>query len=173
MDHQPHVHAQSAISGVYYVRVPPQAGDLKLQDPRGFPMFPFERSHYISPEEGDLVLFPGWLPHAVLPTMGDEPRIAIAFNLVVSEPVYAFPPLPCLCLCVCVSVSVHVCLRVCVSVSVPVCLCVCACVSVSVFAAYWSLLSSHTHVPCPVQQQQAPPSSWHDTIFVHHVLDVE
>lgn len=57
------------------------SGSFELHDPRGFPKYPFEHHHSIKPTEGDLVLFPGWMPHGVLPTYGPEPRIAIAFNL--------------------------------------------------------------------------------------------
>ncbi|EGD72217.1 hypothetical protein PTSG_00238 [Salpingoeca rosetta] len=81
IDHQAHVHFGSAVSGVYYVRTPALSGELKFPDPRGFPKFPFERAHYMAPVAGDLVLFPGWMPHTVLPTAGKEPRVAIAFNL--------------------------------------------------------------------------------------------
>ena len=34
----------------------------------------------LAPQPGSVLLFPGWLPHAVLPHDGDEPRISISFN---------------------------------------------------------------------------------------------
>ena len=34
----------------------------------------------VSPEPGSVLLFPGWLPHAVLPHDGNMPRLSISFN---------------------------------------------------------------------------------------------
>jgi len=81
ISHQLHVHTGSIFSGVYYVKVPPTAGGFRAVDPRGHPQYPFQHSVTVNPEEGDLVIFPGWMPHTVLPTMGGDPRIAIAFNI--------------------------------------------------------------------------------------------
>ena len=33
------------------------------------------------PEPGLMILFPSYVPHAVLPHRGDRPRISIAFNV--------------------------------------------------------------------------------------------
>mmetsp|Transcript_33302 Transcript_33302/g.48215 ORF Transcript_33302/g.48215 Transcript_33302/m.48215 type:complete len:280 (+) Transcript_33302:476-1315(+) len=76
--HQPHVTEDALVGGVYYVRVPPNAGRLELYDPRGKsplrdlndpmspPSPPFHRVVGVQPVEGKLVLFPGWLVHSVL-----------------------------------------------------------------------------------------------------------
>lgn len=61
------------------------SGSFELHDSRGSPKYPFEHHHSIKPIEGDLVIFPGWQPHGVLPTYGAEPRVAIAFNIQVSD----------------------------------------------------------------------------------------
>eukprot|EP01036_Dinobryon_divergens_P024731 gene24731-33204_t len=76
--HQPHVTDDALVGGVYYVRVPAWSGRLELYDPRGKsplrdlddplspPLPPFHRVRAVLPEEGKLVLFPGWLVHSVL-----------------------------------------------------------------------------------------------------------
>lgn len=99
----------SLVGGVYYVRVPPRSGELLLFDPRGMsPMLsanvseavrakaeamgtpkstpPFHRTVSITPTDGKMVLFPGWLVHQVLPSRGldvarDGHRISISVNL--------------------------------------------------------------------------------------------
>ena len=53
--------------------------DIEFFDPRGA-LPPFGKSLRISPKEGDLILFPGYLSHAVHPTMTRSPRISVSFN---------------------------------------------------------------------------------------------
>ena len=68
--HQTHVHPHGALSGVYYVHVPPSAGLLTLFDPRGVhaaPPFGITTVEH-APSAGDVVAFPPWLPHAVSPS---------------------------------------------------------------------------------------------------------
>ena len=59
--HTPHVHQESAVSGVFYVSVPPQSGPISFDDPRGMrPPFAANRLvHY--PSAGELLLFPPWI----------------------------------------------------------------------------------------------------------------
>lgn len=79
--HDAHEHIDSLLSGVYYPKVPANAGQLMFQDPRGT-RWPFNRNvFYIQPEEGDIILFPSWLMHTVLPTEGGDARVSIAFNV--------------------------------------------------------------------------------------------
>jgi uncharacterized protein (TIGR02466 family) len=89
----PHIHPESAWSGVYYV----DAGDpdgtipsnscLELLDPRSAaggvhtPGDPFGHPVRIAPVAGLLILFPGWLTHWVHPHSGRRERIAISFNV--------------------------------------------------------------------------------------------
>jgi uncharacterized protein (TIGR02466 family) len=83
--HQPHVTEDALVGGVYYIHCPEGSGELELFDPRGkHPIHgltevetvveegdrsvgepPFHRSHSIVPQEGNLILFPGWLVHSV------------------------------------------------------------------------------------------------------------
>ena len=70
--------------------MPRAAGRLIFKDPRGF-LPPFDQSSIRhTPVEGEVVLFPPWLPHAVAPARGDcrspqhgrprEPRVSLSFN---------------------------------------------------------------------------------------------
>lgn len=89
-----HTHAGADFAGVYYVRVPKGSGTLRFRDPRQQPgLFapPIEKfTTYTAeaidffPEEGRLLLFPGWLEHEVRANdikSRDETRISISFNL--------------------------------------------------------------------------------------------
>jgi uncharacterized protein (TIGR02466 family) len=92
--HAPHVHPDSAWSGVYYVdpgdaATPdqPLSGVLELLDPRAgvelvtAPGDPYGEPFRIRPEAGLMVVFPSWLHHWVHPYVGAAPRIAISFNV--------------------------------------------------------------------------------------------
>lgn len=60
------------ISGVYYLSVPADSGNLVLYT---------EEPVYIEPEEGKLVLFPPTLEHEVLKNMGKGTRLSVGFNV--------------------------------------------------------------------------------------------
>jgi uncharacterized protein (TIGR02466 family) len=86
-----HTHPGATWSGVYYVdhgeTTPDAEGTaLHLSDPcpaRTNIFFPALSTSniLIKPEPGLMVLFPSYLPRAVLPHRGDRPRISIAFNV--------------------------------------------------------------------------------------------
>ena len=89
----PHVHGGTYWAAVYYVSVGDgEGGELVLHDPR----MPGLRMHApgvrfknlgpevkaeIKPEEGLLVLFPGWVSHSVEPWQGTGERISVAMNI--------------------------------------------------------------------------------------------
>jgi len=87
---RPHTHPGATWSGVYYVdhgETKPDAGGaaIHLFDPnpaRTNIFFPdlSASSVVLKPEPGLMILFPSYVPHAVLPHRGDRPRISIAFN---------------------------------------------------------------------------------------------
>ncbi len=89
--HSGHVHPHSVISGTYYVRAPPGASALKLEDPRlpmtmaAPPRRPDAPSHqrpfvYLQPEAGRLLMWESWLRHEVPPNAAKSDRISVSFN---------------------------------------------------------------------------------------------
>lgn len=89
--HAAHIHPHCAISGTYYVRVPPKAGAIRFEDPRlGLMMAapPRKKSARaenqtfvdIAPKAGQLLLWESWLRHGVEANQTRTPRISISFN---------------------------------------------------------------------------------------------
>ena len=104
--HPSHTHADSMVSGVYYIRVPSNnAHKICFQDPKGTDLYnpestfdlrppPFDNEFEFQPSDGDLILFPSWLPHRVVsPMEGNQAekynnidmdnvsRLSLAFNV--------------------------------------------------------------------------------------------
>jgi uncharacterized protein (TIGR02466 family) len=89
--HAPHIHPHSAISGTYYVTVPPGSGVIRFEDPR-LPMMmaapprrksakPENRSFVgVRPRPGLLLLWESWLRHGVETSRASSPRISLSFN---------------------------------------------------------------------------------------------
>ncbi len=86
-----HLHLDTSIilSGVYYVSVPENSGNIRFYDPRGawvkemIDHHYFNDNyeyHYITPKEGLILFFPSWLEHDVEESQSDEERISIGFN---------------------------------------------------------------------------------------------
>jgi len=91
---KPHVHPNSLFSGVYYVKTPPNCGQLICQDPRpgiqtcmpnrkkGQPPKHLWREVHLQPQENRAIMFPSWLWHSVQPNQSNEDRISISFNFI-------------------------------------------------------------------------------------------
>jgi len=93
-----HTHPNSLWSGVYYVKVPKNSGDLFIEDPRTachitmpnrVDNLPRElwRVVVYKAVEGRLIFFPSWLPHGVDMNMNTEKgekswRISVSFNFI-------------------------------------------------------------------------------------------
>ncbi|MBW6529951.1 hypothetical protein KZ820_04325 [Sphingomonas sp. RRHST34] len=82
--HSGHLHPHSAVSGTFYVAVPPGSGALKLEDPR-LPMLmaapPRDGTFiYAEPAPGTLFLWESWLRHEVMPSTAKEERVSVSFN---------------------------------------------------------------------------------------------
>lgn len=89
--HTSHIHPHAAVSGTYYVAVPPGASALKLEDPR-LPLMmaapprkararPENRTFaYLAPQPGTLVLWESWLRHEVPLNTAEGDRISVSFN---------------------------------------------------------------------------------------------
>ena len=89
--HSSHIHPHSVISGTTYVRVPPGASSIKLEDPRHAMMMaaPVRRKDareelrsfiYPGPQAGDVLLWERWLRHEVPMNMDEDDRISVSFN---------------------------------------------------------------------------------------------
>jgi len=93
--HNTHMHEQSLCSGTYYSSTPPDSMPLILSDPRGGqpmhtdmakqeaePEAPFFHQVTFFPKEGDMLMFPSYLPHSVpMATPNSNPRVVWAYNL--------------------------------------------------------------------------------------------
>jgi len=84
----PHEHPLSAISGVLYLKCNKNSGNIKFESSSLMRHYPlnsygsklFQTYIEYQPKVGDLILFPSWLTHSVLPSLDNEDRISIAFN---------------------------------------------------------------------------------------------
>jgi uncharacterized protein (TIGR02466 family) len=89
--HTSHIHPHSVVSGTIYVRTPPGASALKLEDPRLSMMMaaPPRRADaaqdqqafvYLSPTPGAILMWESWLRHEVPANMAKSERISVSFN---------------------------------------------------------------------------------------------
>lgn len=98
----PHTHPGNLVSGAYYLRIPEgmTGGEIVFMDPRGNVnaygshaktqaglQAPWDHATVAhAPKQGDLLLFPSWLPHYVNAFRAPAPeaeRIVISFNAAV------------------------------------------------------------------------------------------
>lgn len=106
--HDIHTHGNCSWSGVYYVQVDPteqrianpQYGALNGATRFYSPLFPLLGGAHIdmgnawlqqatldvAPQEGELVLFPAFLPHKAMPYVGERDRIIVSFNAQIRAP---------------------------------------------------------------------------------------
>ncbi len=93
-----HYHARASWSGIYAVQAGdsvedrPESGQVKFYDPRNAVFMHVDPGNerldprytanpvYLQHKPGQLVIFPSWLMHEVLPYMGQTERIVVAFN---------------------------------------------------------------------------------------------
>lgn len=84
---RPHSHASqgNVVSGVYYVKVPKEPypkGCIEFINPLTVSLHHgYSASQRIIPEEGRLLLFPPYHIHYVHPVSSEEPRVVIAFDV--------------------------------------------------------------------------------------------
>jgi uncharacterized protein (TIGR02466 family) len=88
-----HTHPNSFLSGVYYVKVPQNSGELRLMDPRvqnlilvpdredNIPEEYCNQQDYI-PSENKLLIFPSYVPHLVFANESRDLRVSISFNII-------------------------------------------------------------------------------------------
>tara|TARA_B100000963_G_C22577755_1_gene649335 strand:- start:556 stop:1170 length:615 start_codon:yes stop_codon:yes gene_type:complete len=86
-----HTHPNSYLSAAYYVKTPPNCGKFIVEDPlsvsrHNYPIIEKKTSLNekvvgLDVEEGDLIIFPAYLPHKVGKNTTEEDRIVISFNI--------------------------------------------------------------------------------------------
>ena len=79
-----HYHLGSDVDmvGVYYVKVPPNSGDLILR----YKKHELDRSEWIfSPKENGFIMFEPGMVHGVSPNKNEKPRICISMNFNLNE----------------------------------------------------------------------------------------
>ena len=86
-----HNHQNCYLSASYYVRKPEDSGDITFFDPKEAKTYRFPKiekyTEYsteivtIEPREGDLLIFPSYLYHAVGENLSDDNRVVVSFNI--------------------------------------------------------------------------------------------
>lgn len=80
-----HNHSSYHFVGCYYIQAE-GTGDLVFHNPANLleecnPNSPFVSRMAITPKDGDLIVWPAWVPHEVEANMSNRQRINIAFNI--------------------------------------------------------------------------------------------
>ena len=90
-----HHHPQCNLAGVFWIKVPPKSGNLLFESPHSFTSFSevncytdkFRKNtnsyltYSYKPIEGEIVIFPSFVPHSVLKNESNEDRISYSFNI--------------------------------------------------------------------------------------------
>ena len=86
-----HTHPNCYLSAAYYVKAPKKCGRFQVENPNiakkhSYPEINFRNElnsegAAIDISEGDLLIFPAYLPHKVGKNESDEDRIVISFNI--------------------------------------------------------------------------------------------
>ena len=86
-----HTHPNNYLSAAYYVKAPENCGSFIVTNPNSVSRERITASvrktefnqniAQIKPKEGDLLLFPAYLPHSVGMNLSEEDRIVISFNI--------------------------------------------------------------------------------------------
>ncbi len=81
-----HTHRLTTIVTTYYVDVHDDCGDIRLIDPRStLGWISMEKKAYnqftYTPQNGSMIMFPGWVTHAVLHNKTDKERVALTGNI--------------------------------------------------------------------------------------------
>ena len=80
-----HTHTDDAWAGIYYLQAE-ETGNLVFTNPANLLLqcnskSPYTRKTGIKPEDGMLVIWPGWVPHEVLENKSNKQRINIAWGI--------------------------------------------------------------------------------------------
>lgn len=90
-----HIHNNSFLSGVLYIKAKKNCGNLIFRDPsyiaksmlsRSPNDFPSVHTQYTQEvSEGLMIIFPSWLPHHSQPNRSGEDRIIVSFNINIKD----------------------------------------------------------------------------------------
>ena len=90
-----HTHPNNYLSAAYYVKAPEKCGTIKFINSNTVAKERFptleqktelnQNAVEIEPKEGDLLIFPAYLSHAVNRNLSDEDRVVISFNIDISK----------------------------------------------------------------------------------------
>ena len=75
-----HIHPESVLSGIIYIKTPKLTESTNVKE--GNLVFSTHNPREISPKQGDLVIFPSYMPHETVPITTSEERVCIAFNII-------------------------------------------------------------------------------------------
>ena len=83
---QLHHHNDVDIAGTIYIQTDPACGDFYFESPVGAAPHSMVFAHlhnrvYITPQAGQIVLFPGWIQHGVLRNNSNITRLGLSFNI--------------------------------------------------------------------------------------------
>lgn len=85
--HTDHVHPRGWVSSAFYVDLPPdmahasaRGGWLRLGKPGISTQPELDADFFVEPRVGDLVLFPAYMWHGVVPFRSERPRMTVAFD---------------------------------------------------------------------------------------------
>ncbi len=91
----PHLHPNNFLSGVYYVALPDDIGQITFGDPRPQAQMIMPKAKAwnkyngneikLETRPGRFVMFPAWLVHSVPVNRSDKHRISISFNVMFSD----------------------------------------------------------------------------------------
>ena len=86
-----HTHSNNYLSAAYYVKAPENSGNFKASNPNIINRNIFPKSNQgtelnsnsvsIKINEGDLLIFPAYLPHSVEENKTEEDRVIVSFNI--------------------------------------------------------------------------------------------
>ena len=84
-----HAHKGSHFSACFYLQAT-DTGDLVLSNPSNIlgecnNFAPYARAFVFKPKDGDLILWPAWVPHEIETNLSDKQRINIAFDITIGD----------------------------------------------------------------------------------------
>ena len=90
-----HTHPNCDLSAAYYVRAPKDCGKFTIENPHSISKHSYPASNRkteynsklekLEIKEGDLLVFPAYLPHGVEENKSNEDRIVISFNIMINN----------------------------------------------------------------------------------------